>query len=127
MHVDDCVEAILLVAAGDSAVPVNVGSDQRVSIEEMVTMIERIAGITVRRTHRLDAPVGVRGRNSDNTMFKELYNWEPKIGLAEGLERTYRWVFDQLSVGGTAHTACSVAPTRFNGHRPAEILHQRVG
>jgi GDP-D-mannose 3',5'-epimerase len=125
MYVDDCVEAIQLVVAGDSAIPVNVGSVERVSINEMVSIIEQIAGITVHRTYRLDAPLGVRGRNSDNTMFKELYHWEPKIGLVDGLERTYRWIFNQLSAGSTGRTACSGVPTRLSG--PLEVMHRRVG
>ncbi|MGH3641001.1 MAG: NAD-dependent epimerase/dehydratase family protein [Mycobacterium sp.] len=97
MYVDDCVEAIQLVVDGQNAMPVNVGTDERVSINEMVTIIERIAGITVRRTYLPGAPLGVRGRNSDNAMFKQLYDREPTIGLADGLERTYRWIFDQMS------------------------------
>jgi nucleoside-diphosphate-sugar epimerase len=125
MYVDDCVEAIQLLVAGDSALPVNVGSLERVSINQMVGMIEKIAGITVQRSYCLDAPLGVRGRNSDNTMFKELYDWEPKIGLADGLERTYRWIFGQLSAGATGRTVCSVVPTQLSGH--VEVIHQRVG
>jgi nucleoside-diphosphate-sugar epimerase len=97
MYVDDCVEGTLMVTAGDSATPVNVGSSELVSINQMVGIIEQIAGITVKRNHNLDAPKGVRGRNSDNTLIKEIYNWEPSISLADGLERTYRWIFDQLS------------------------------
>jgi hypothetical protein len=58
-------------------------------------------------------------------MFKELYDWEPKIGLADGLERTYRWIFGQLSAGATGRTACSVVPTQLSG--PVEVMHQRVG
>jgi GDP-D-mannose 3', 5'-epimerase len=125
MYIDDCVEAIQLLVAGDNALPVNVGSLERVTINQMVSIIEQIAGVTVRRTYRFDVPLGVRGRNSDNTMFKELYNWEPTIGLADGLERTYRWIFDQLSGGATVRTACSVAPTRLSGS--FEVLRRRVG
>ena len=69
MYVDDCVEGTLRVTAGDSALPVNVGSSELVSINEMVSIIEQIAGITVKRNYKLDAPLGVRGRNSDNTMI----------------------------------------------------------
>ncbi len=105
MYIDDCVEAIQLVVAGDNALPVNVGSLERVSINEMVSIIEQIAGITVKRSYRWDAPLGVRGRNSDNTMFKELYNWEPSVRLADGLARNYRWIFDQLAAGASPHTA----------------------
>jgi GDP-D-mannose 3', 5'-epimerase len=97
MYVDDCIEGTLRVTAGDSAVPVNLGSSELVSINEMVSIIEQIAGITVKRNYKLDAPLGVRGRNSDNTLIREIYGWEPSISLADGLERTYRWIFDQLS------------------------------
>lgn len=124
MYIDDCIEAIQLVVAGENAIPVNVGSLERVSINQMVSIIEQIAGITVRRTYRLDAPLGVRGRNSDNTMFKALYNWEPTICLADGLERTYRWIFDQLSMA-TARTACSQVPPRLT--EPVEVMQRRVG
>jgi nucleoside-diphosphate-sugar epimerase len=125
MYIDDCVEAMQLVVAGDNALPVNVGSIERVSINEMVTIIERIAGVTLKRTYRMDAPLGVRGRNSDNTMFKELYDWEPTIRLADGLERTYRWIFDKLSAGPTGRKACPVVPTRLS--EPLEAVHRRVG
>ena len=97
MYVDDCVEGTMKVLEGDSAVPVNVGSSELVSINEMVGIIEEIAGIRVERQYKLDAPLGVRGRNSDNTLVQEIYGWEPSIRLADGLERTYRWIFDQLS------------------------------
>jgi GDP-D-mannose 3', 5'-epimerase len=97
MYVDDCIEGTLRVTAGDSAVPVNVGSSELVSINQMIDIIEKIAGITVKRNYNLDAPKGVRGRNSDNTLIREIYGWEPSISLADGLEKTYRWIFDQLS------------------------------
>jgi GDP-D-mannose 3', 5'-epimerase len=96
MYVDDCIEGTLKVTAGDSTVPVNVGSSELVSINQMISIIEQIAGITVKRNYNLDAPLGVRGRNSDNTLIQEIYDWEPSISLADGLERTYRWIFDQL-------------------------------
>jgi GDP-D-mannose 3', 5'-epimerase len=97
MYVDDCVKGTMMVTAGDSVVPVNVGSSELVSINQMVSIIEQIAGITVKRNYNLDAPKGVRGRNSDNTLIKEIYDWEPSISLSAGLELTYRWIFDQLS------------------------------
>jgi nucleoside-diphosphate-sugar epimerase len=97
MYVDDCIEGTLRVTAGDSAVPVNVGSSELVSINQMIDIIEKIAGIRVKRNYNLDAPKGVRGRNSDNTLIQEIYGWEPSISLADGLELTYRWIFDQLS------------------------------
>jgi GDP-D-mannose 3', 5'-epimerase len=100
MYVDDCVEGTLMVTAGESAVPVNVGSSELVSINQMIDIIEQIAGINVKRNYNLDAPKGVRGRNSDNTLIKQIYGWEPSISLADGLERTYKWIFDQLAAGG---------------------------
>jgi GDP-D-mannose 3',5'-epimerase len=96
MYVDDCVEGTLRVTDGDSAEPVNVGSSELVSINQMVSVLEEIAGVTVARRYKLDAPLGVRGRNSDNTLIQERYGWEPSTRLADGLERTYRWVYEQM-------------------------------
>jgi nucleoside-diphosphate-sugar epimerase len=97
MYIDDCVEGTLRVAAGCSPIPVNVGSSELVSINQMVSIIEQIAGITVKRNYKLDAPLGVRGRNSDNTLIQQIHGWQPSIALADGLEQTYRWIFDQLA------------------------------
>jgi len=96
MYVDDCLHGTQLVAKGDSADPVNVGSAELVSINELVSIVEDIAGIHLKRDHDLSAPQGVRGRNSDNTMINEIYGWEPSISLREGLEKTYAWVYDQV-------------------------------
>lgn len=96
MYVDDCVKGTLMVTEGDNLEPVNVGSSELVSINQMVGIIEQIAGTRVRRKHKLDAPLGVRGRNSDNTMINAIYGWEPSIRLTDGLERTYKWIYDEL-------------------------------
>jgi GDP-D-mannose 3',5'-epimerase len=98
MYIDDCLAGTLKVTAGDSAEPVNIGSSELVSINQMVSTIEQIAGITVKRKYVLDAPLGVRGRNSDNTMIDRVYGWEPSVRLADGLERTYQWIYDQLKM-----------------------------
>jgi GDP-D-mannose 3', 5'-epimerase len=103
MYIDDCIEGTMRITAGDSVEPVNLGSSELVSINQMVDIIEQIAGITVKRTYKLDAPLGVRGRNSDNTMMREIYGWEPSTTLADGLERTYRWIYDQLVTQGGAY------------------------
>jgi GDP-D-mannose 3',5'-epimerase len=105
MYIDDCVEGTLMVTDGDNTAPVNVGSSELVTINNMVDIIEEIAGIRVGRNYNLDAPLGVRGRNSDNTMIRGIYGWEPSIRLADGLERTYHWVYDQLSKRGNARAA----------------------
>jgi nucleoside-diphosphate-sugar epimerase len=75
--------------------PLNLGSAELVSINDLVTLVEQIAGVKLNRTYDLDAPKGVRGRNSDNTKIKKLLGWEPSIPLREGLEKTYAWIQQQ--------------------------------
>jgi nucleoside-diphosphate-sugar epimerase len=96
MYIDDCLHGTRMIMDGDSGVPVNLGSSELVSINQLVDLVEQIAGIRCERHYRLDAPQGVRGRNSDNTLIRELYGWEPSIPLIDGLERTYAWVYDQV-------------------------------
>ncbi len=96
MYIDDCVQGSQMILAGDSAVPVNLGSSELVSINQLVDIVESIAGIRCERSYQLDAPQGVRGRNSDNTLIKDIYGWEPSITLADGLAQTYAWVYDQV-------------------------------
>ena len=96
MYVDDCVIGTQIVAKGQSGEPVNVGSAELVSINELVSIVEDIAGIQLKREYDLSAPQGVRGRNSDNTMIQRIYGWEPSISLREGLEKTYAWVYDNV-------------------------------
>ncbi len=96
MYVDDCIEGIRRLMASETSEPLNVGSDQLVTINQLVDVVEAIAGIRLRRRYRLDAPKGVRGRNSDNTRIQERLRWAPAIPLAVGMERTYRWIYDQI-------------------------------
>ncbi|MFF0464640.1 NAD-dependent epimerase/dehydratase family protein [Streptomyces mexicanus] len=96
MYIDDCLHGTQMIMKGDSGVPVNLGSSELVTINQLVDIVERIAGIRCDRSYRLDAPQGVRGRNSDNTLIREIYGWEPSISLVDGLERTYAWVYDQV-------------------------------
>ena len=96
MYIDDCVQGSQMILAGESPEPVNLGSSELVSINQLVSIVENIAGIKCERHYQLDAPQGVRGRNSDNTMINEIYGWEPSITLADGLARTYAWVYDQV-------------------------------
>jgi GDP-D-mannose 3',5'-epimerase len=97
MFIDDCVEGTIRIAAGSNTEPVNLGSSELVSINHMVGILEEIAGIKLKRSYKLDAPLGVRGRNSDNTMIESIYGWEPSTRLADGLEQTYRWVHQQMT------------------------------
>ncbi|VXB47237.1 NAD-dependent epimerase/dehydratase family protein [Aeromicrobium sp. 9AM] len=97
MYIDDCVRGSQEILAGDNVEPVNLGSSELVTINQMIGILEDIAGISVKKNHDLSAPQGVRGRNSDNTMFHSIYGWEPSISLRDGLEKTYGWIYDQLS------------------------------
>jgi nucleoside-diphosphate-sugar epimerase len=95
-YIDDCLTGTHLVTDGDDPDPVNVGSAELVSINQLVDIVEQIAGIRLERSYKLDAPQGVRGRNSDNTLVRKRYDWEPSTSLHAGLEPTYRWIYDSL-------------------------------
>jgi len=92
-YVDDCVEGTLLVTAGDDPRPVNIGSSETVTINELVDLVEEIAGITLERRYDPSAPQGVRGRSSDNSEVRARYGWEPSTSLRDGLARTYQWIY----------------------------------
>jgi GDP-D-mannose 3', 5'-epimerase len=96
-YIDDCIEGTLGIMESSVREPLNLGSSELVTINELIEMVERIAGITVERRHNLDAPQGVRGRNSDNTLIRAALHWEPTTPLAVGLEPTFRWINDQLA------------------------------
>ena len=96
MYIDDCVQGSQMILKGDSPEPVNLGSDELVSINQLYSIVEEIAGIKCTRNYQLDAPQGVRGRNSDNTQILETYGWAPSITLADGLAKTYAWVYDEV-------------------------------
>src|SRR5437899_11141569 len=81
---------------GDYAEPLNLGSSELVTINQLVDLTEDIAGLKLKRRYNLSAPKGVNGRNSDNTLIRKIYNWEPSTRLRDGLERTYRWIHDQM-------------------------------
>ena len=81
---------------------INLGSAEMVTINHLVDIVERIAGVTLRRRYNLDAPKGVRGRSSDNTLIRELLGWEPGTPLRVGMERTYEWIRDELASTSTA-------------------------
>jgi nucleoside-diphosphate-sugar epimerase len=100
MYIDDCVRGTQDILHGDLTEPVNLGSSELVSINQMVDLLEQISGTVVTRHYKLDAPQGVRGRNSDNTLYRATYGWEPSITLREGLEKTYGWIFDQIKAQG---------------------------
>ena len=103
LYVDECVEGIFRIMEYNYFLPLeqqvpilNLGSDELVSINDLVAMVEDIAGVTLNRVYNLDAPQGVRGRNSDNVLIKELLDWAPSASLRSGLEKTYEWVWNEL-------------------------------
>jgi GDP-D-mannose 3',5'-epimerase len=102
MYIDDCVKGTQMIMNGKSSEPVNLGSEEMVTINQLVSMTEEIAGIKVDRRYNLNAPQGVRGRTSDNTMMREIYNWEPTTSLLSGLTKTYEWVYDEILSGRPA-------------------------
>jgi len=97
MYVDDCVQGIDKIAHCDDliATPVNLGSSELVSIDTLVSKVEKIAGKQLNRHYDLDAPRGVAGRNSDNTFIKQVLGWEPETPLDDGLLITYKWIKNQ--------------------------------
>ncbi len=96
MYIDDCTHGVEMIMERDYTEAINLGSDEGVTINQLVDMVEDIAGIKLNRNYNLDAPKGVNGRNSDNTLIKEVYGWAPGITLREGMEKTYDWIFDQM-------------------------------
>ena len=97
MYIDDCVEGIDMIMHCDklTAVPINLGSSELVSINDLVSLVESIGGVKLKRTYDLDAPKGVAGRNSDNTFIRKVLGWEPSTPLRVGLARTYKWIEQQ--------------------------------
>jgi GDP-D-mannose 3',5'-epimerase len=99
-YIDDCLEGTLRLM--DSAIdePINVGSDQLVTINQLVDIVEAIAGVTLTRRYKLDAPKGVRGRNSDNTLIRERLQWAPSVRLEDGMRHTYEWIHREMTTSG---------------------------
>lgn len=97
MYIDDCIRGIMDIMNGENSEPVNLGSSELVSINQLVDIVEEIAGVKLKRNYNLSAPKGVMGRNSDNTMFKKLYGWEPSIPLREGMKKTYDWIYGEMT------------------------------
>lgn len=97
MYIDDCVKGIDMITHCDDliATPINLGSSELVSINTLVSKVEKIAGVKLKRTYKLDAPLGVAGRNSDNTFIQQVLKWEPNTTLDKGLAATYKWIKQQ--------------------------------
>ena len=97
MFIDDCTKGIDMITHCEDliATPINLGSNELISVDELVTIAEEIGGIKLLRRYDLTAPKGVAGRNSDNTMIRRILNWEPKTAFRDGLARTYAWIEQQ--------------------------------
>ena len=98
MYIDDCLKGTLAILESEVHEPLNLGSSELVTINQLVDIAEQIAGVRLKRRYKLDAPRGVNGRNSDNTRIKQCFAWEPTITLRDGLEQTYRWIESQMLV-----------------------------
>jgi nucleoside-diphosphate-sugar epimerase len=98
MYIDDCITGIDLILNSNICEPINLGSSEAVSINQLVDTVEEIAGIKLNRRYNLDAPKGVNGRNSDNTLIQKLLGWQPSISLRTGLEKTYAWIYEQYKL-----------------------------
>jgi GDP-D-mannose 3', 5'-epimerase len=100
MYIDDCLKGTQDIMRSETITfPINLGSAEKVSINQLVDLVEDIAGIKLKRKYNLNAPKGVNGRNSDNTLIQKMLGWEPSIPLRTGMEKTYAWIYDQIKSG----------------------------
>jgi GDP-D-mannose 3',5'-epimerase len=97
MYIDDCVEGIFRIMRSDYRLPLNLGTDELVTIDALVDLVAATAGKTIKKRHDPSRPQGVRGRNSDNTRLRKVLHWEPKISLRQGCEHTYRWIAERIA------------------------------
>jgi len=100
MYIDDCVEGIHRLLESDYPHPLNIGSEELVTVDQLVDLVAEIAGKRIGKRHDTSRPQGVRGRNSDNSRLRGVLGWEPRIRLNEGLVPTYRWIESELGKAG---------------------------
>jgi len=98
MYIDDCLFGTQTIMASDITEPINLGSDELVTINHLIDIVEDIAGVRLKRRYNLAAPKGVRGRSSDNTLITQKREWAPAVRLRDGMEKTYGWIYDQMTV-----------------------------
>jgi nucleoside-diphosphate-sugar epimerase len=99
MYIDDCTKGTELITESYIREPLNLGSDELVTINQLVDIVEDIANVKLKRNYNLNAPRGVNGRNSDNTKIQQELGWAPSIKLREGIAKTYAWIEDEMLVG----------------------------
>jgi nucleoside-diphosphate-sugar epimerase len=100
MWIDDCIEGILKIHESDFHEPINLGSSELVSINELVDIVEELADLQLERKYLLDAPKGVRGRNSDNTLIQDEFGWQPSTPLRVGMAQTHAWIRERMLEAG---------------------------
>lgn len=100
MYVDDCVEGIHRLMHSEHGEPLNLGTDELISVDGLVDLVSSIAGKTLKKNHDVSKPQGVRGRNSDNSRLRKVLGWEPSVPLRTGLEATYTWIESELRKTG---------------------------
>lgn len=99
MYIDDCTKGTQMIFESDIHEPLNLGSNELVTINQLVDLVEDIAGVKLKRSYNLNAPKGVNGRNSDNTLIQQRLGWAPSISLREGLAKTYAWIESEMLAG----------------------------
>jgi nucleoside-diphosphate-sugar epimerase len=109
-YIDDCLHGTQAIMASEAITfPINLGSREKVTINQLVDIVEEIAGVRLKRRYNLAAPKGVNGRNSDNTLIVKMLGWEPSVPLSVGMERTYRWIYDEIKSGRSKDAAVNRA------------------
>jgi len=99
MFIDDCLQGTKTLFSKDYTEPFNIGSEEQVSINQMIEIIQEIANVKIEKEYQLDKPLGVRGRSSNNDLVREKLNWDIQIKLKDGLEKTYKWIYDEITSG----------------------------
>ncbi len=109
MYITDCLLGMQMITRSAITEPINLGSNELVTVDGLVDIVEQIAGVRLQRRYDLSAPKGVNGRNSDNTRIQALLGWQPSIPLVVGLEHTYRWIYDQMTASRGATPLATVS------------------
>ncbi len=109
MYIDDCLRGTQMITESDIREPLNLGSSELVTINQLVDLVEEIAGVKLVRRYKLDAPKGVNGRNSDNTKIRQYLGWEPSIPLRDGMAKTYAWIESQMLASGESDYLAATA------------------
>ena len=109
MYIDDCVEGLIRTMASEYPGPLNLGTDELITINELVNLVARIAGKRITKRHNLSGPQGVRGRNSNNTRLRKVLGWEPSVALERGLAVTFEWIAEQVRSNAPVSTTVSAA------------------